>query len=239
MTSAHVRRASAGAVILAAMAAAAGVAATPATAGLTTITVSDTDIRVGRPITVTVHCEVRSTVAVAIDVDPYSAEPGDILEGRAVAPDENLLATVQWTPTTAGTHTIQAYGCALGSPPDYRPPTSTLTVTVQAALPTVPAWQQGAVYNVGDVVTFDGAQYRAIQAHTAHDAGWTPAATPALWQKLPAPGGPAVSTWAQGLAYNTGDVVTFDGAQYRCLQAHTAHDAGWTPAATPALWQRL
>lgn len=48
------------------------------------------------------------------------------------------------------------------------------------------------------------------------------------------PGG----TWAVGTSYAVGATVTYGGASYRCLQAHTAQ-AGWTPAATPALWQRI
>ncbi|WP_431834736.1 carbohydrate-binding protein [Gulosibacter massiliensis] len=32
-----------------------------------------------------------------------------------------------------------------------------------------------------------------------------------------------------------GDLVTFNGATYRCITGHTSQ-AGWTPAAVPALW---
>ncbi|MGI5204675.1 M4 family metallopeptidase [Spirillospora sp. CA-108201] len=53
----------------------------------------------------------------------------------------------------------------------------------------------------------------------------------------PGPGDPSGS-WAAGTAYNAGDVVTYDGASYRCLQAHTALP-GWTPPNVPALWQRV
>ncbi|WP_324610683.1 carbohydrate-binding protein, partial [Streptomyces luridiscabiei] len=48
------------------------------------------------------------------------------------------------------------------------------------------------------------------------------------------PGG----TWAAGTTYAVGATVTYGGATYRCLQGHTAQ-AGWTPAAVPALWQRV
>jgi predicted carbohydrate-binding protein with CBM5 and CBM33 domain len=48
---------------------------------------------------------------------------------------------------------------------------------------------------------------------------------------------PSSGTWAAGTAYKTGDVVTYGGASYRCLQSHTAI-AGWEPPNTPALWQR-
>lgn len=48
----------------------------------------------------------------------------------------------------------------------------------------------------------------------------------------PEPGAPA---WAEGVTYKVGDRVTFAGAAYVCLQAHTSQ-AGWTPAAVPSLW---
>ncbi|MEV4946970.1 carbohydrate-binding protein [Streptomyces sp. NPDC053755] len=50
----------------------------------------------------------------------------------------------------------------------------------------------------------------------------------------PEPGG----TWAAGKVYAAGDVVTYGGASYRCLQGHQAQ-TGWEPSAVPALWQRL
>ena len=43
-------------------------------------------------------------------------------------------------------------------------------------------------------------------------------------------GGAAVSA--------AGDVVTYGGASYRCLQPHTAIP-GWEPPNVPALWQRV
>ncbi|MFD0899530.1 carbohydrate-binding protein [Actinomadura sediminis] len=49
----------------------------------------------------------------------------------------------------------------------------------------------------------------------------------------PPPGG----TWAAGTVYQAGDVVTYGGARYRCIQAHQAQP-GWTPDVVPALWER-
>jgi beta-glucanase (GH16 family) len=46
------------------------------------------------------------------------------------------------------------------------------------------------------------------------------------------------TTWAPGHAYHVGDVVTYNGVSYRCLQAHTSI-VTWEPPNTPALWQRL
>ncbi|MEC3958304.1 lytic polysaccharide monooxygenase [Nocardia sp. CDC153] len=50
-------------------------------------------------------------------------------------------------------------------------------------------------------------------------------------------GKPASNSWKVGAHYNVGDVVTYDGMTYRCLQAHTVYDPGWNPEAAPALWQ--
>nr|BFE88326.1 hypothetical protein GCM10020093_109270 [Planobispora longispora] len=48
------------------------------------------------------------------------------------------------------------------------------------------------------------------------------------------PGG----TWAPNTAYAAGAQVTYGGATYRCLQAHTSLP-GWEPPNVPALWQRV
>ncbi|WP_318197751.1 carbohydrate-binding protein [Streptomyces sp. MCL20-2] len=61
-----------------------------------------------------------------------------------------------------------------------------------------------------------------------------PPTTPPTDPPTDPPGG----TWAAGTAYAAGATVTYGGATYRCLQAHTAQP-GWTPAAVPALWQRI
>ncbi|MCP2323726.1 chitin-binding protein [Hamadaea flava] len=46
------------------------------------------------------------------------------------------------------------------------------------------------------------------------------------------------TTWAAGKAYKIGDVVTYNGVSYRCIQAHTAL-VGWEPPSTPALWSKV
>ncbi|WP_372345164.1 carbohydrate-binding protein [Streptomyces sp. KL116D] len=52
----------------------------------------------------------------------------------------------------------------------------------------------------------------------------------------PGPGEPPGGTWAVGTAYRAGDKVTYGGAGYTSLQAHTAQP-GWEPPVTPALWR--
>ncbi len=45
-----------------------------------------------------------------------------------------------------------------------------------------------------------------------------------------------IQPWAAWTAYSIGQLVTYNGATYKCIQAHTSQ-ADWTPPATPALWQ--
>ncbi|RBQ14135.1 cellulose-binding protein [Spongiactinospora rosea] len=49
--------------------------------------------------------------------------------------------------------------------------------------------------------------------------------------------GPATN-WVSGTSYNAGDQAIYNGATYRCLQAHTAL-SGWEPPNVPSLWQRV
>ncbi|TDB93036.1 chitinase, partial [Nonomuraea longispora] len=44
------------------------------------------------------------------------------------------------------------------------------------------------------------------------------------------------AAWAPHTAYATGAVVTYNGVDYVCLQAHTSLP-GWEPSAVPALWK--
>jgi len=110
-------------------------------------------------------------------------------------------------------------------------------------------WQQptGAhdAYPVGSSVAWKGKVWESlIPANTT-----TPGSDPRWWadvtasaNQTPDPGGtapeqPAVPPWATGTVYKVGDLVTYEAATYRCIQAHTSQ-AGWTPPAVPALWGR-
>lgn len=66
----------------------------------------------------------------------------------------------------------------------------------------------------------------------------TPTATPTQTPTATPTVTPPSGTWAAGTAYAVGAVVTYNGASYKCLQAHTALP-GWEPPNVPALWQRL
>lgn len=49
---------------------------------------------------------------------------------------------------------------------------------------------------------------------------------------------PVGGTWAPNTAYSVGSQVTYGGATYRCIQAHTSL-VGWEPPNTASLWQKL
>lgn len=49
---------------------------------------------------------------------------------------------------------------------------------------------------------------------------------------------PQGDTWTSGKAYGVGEIVTYKGGTYRCLQAHTAIPS-WAPDITTSLWQKI
>ncbi|KDQ57662.1 carbohydrate-binding module family 12 protein [Jaapia argillacea MUCL 33604] len=48
----------------------------------------------------------------------------------------------------------------------------------------VACWEPGTQYNLGDVVEYEGHQYKIIQPHRSQ-GDWTPPCTPALWGRCP------------------------------------------------------
>ncbi|NEA25828.1 lytic polysaccharide monooxygenase [Actinomadura bangladeshensis] len=119
-----------------------------------------------------------------------------------------------------------------------------------------------AVWNIGDTAN---AFYSCIDLNVGgggngggnSGGGSQPAPAPAPTAQpttrpttpAPAPSGPATSaptgapaaggTWKAGVTFKTGDVVTFNGARFRCRQGHTSLP-GWEPSQfTLALWLPL
>lgn len=101
-------------------------------------------------------------------------------------------------------------------------------------------WKEGKAYVVGEFVTYgengvgDPQLYKVVQAHTSQ-ASWTPDAAASLFVAigLNEQGYPV---WSQPTgahdAYNTGDVVDYNGKLYRSLidgnvYAPDAYPAGW------------
>ena len=101
-------------------------------------------------------------------------------------------------------------------------------------------WAVGKAYAVGEFVTYgknsvgDPQLYKVVQAHTSQ-ADWTPNVAPGLFVAigLDENGYPV---WSQPTgahdAYNTGDIVDYNGTLYRSLidgnvYSPDAYPAGW------------
>lgn len=104
-----------------------------------------------------------------------------------------------------------------------------------------PVWSTGTAYAVGDIISYgtnsvgDPQLYKVVQAHTSQ-AEWTPDAVPALYDAfgLDESGYPL---WAQPSgahdAYNTGDIVNYNGTLYQS----TIDGNVWSPDVYPAGWK--
>jgi hypothetical protein len=99
-------------------------------------------------------------------------------------------------------------------------------------------WVAGESVHAGTRRAYDGLTYECLQAHVTQ-ADWPPDVTVTLWQLvLAAPEEPATGEWTAGVAYGVGDMVTYQGATYECLQAHTSIST-WTPTAAVSLWKAI
>ena len=102
------------------------------------------------------------------------------------------------------------------------------------------AWEEGKAYKTGEYLTYgvngvdDPQLYKVVQDHTSQ-ADWSPVETPSLYTPigLDAEGFPV---WSQPTgahdAYNTGDVVDYNGTLYQSLidgntYAPDAYPEGW------------
>lgn len=120
--------------------------------------------------------------------------------------------------------------------------TVTLTDEQAMEIATVyPAWEANHAYAVGEIVSYgtnsvgDPQLYKVVQAHVSQ-AEWTPSAVPSLYDAfgLDESGYPL---WAQPSgahdAYNTGDIVNYNGTLYKSLIDGNV----WSPDVYPAGWE--
>ncbi|MGB8453739.1 MAG: glycosyl hydrolase family 18 protein [Anaerocolumna sp.] len=49
-------------------------------------------------------------------------------------------------------------------------------------------------------------------------------------------GQPGITPWAPNISYQKGDIVSYSGRNYECIQSHTSL-TGWEPVNVPALWK--
>ena len=68
-----------------------------------------------------------------------------------------------------------------------------LFIAASAFAQSTPAWAPNTYYAAGALVTYGGAPFQCLQAHTS-EVGWEPASTPALWQPVIPKGAGACST---------------------------------------------
>ncbi|MFD0519466.1 lytic polysaccharide monooxygenase [Paractinoplanes durhamensis] len=113
-----------------------------------------------------------------------------------------------------------------------------------------------AVWNIGDTAN---AFYSCVDLNVGGGSTSTPTTSPATSSPTSAPttapttsaptsaptatttAPPAVggSSWAPGVSYKTGDVVTYQGVRYQCRQSHSSINS-WEPSIyTLALWLPL
>lgn len=103
-----------------------------------------------------------------------------------------------------------------------------------------PKYQVGKAYSVKEVFSYgengvgDPQLYQVLQAHTSA-AEWTPDGTPSLYKKIGVTED-GYPEWVQPLgasdAYNTGDIVSYNGTLYKS----TIDGNVWSPDAYPAGW---
>lgn len=102
-------------------------------------------------------------------------------------------------------------------------------------------WKVGKAYAVGDFLTYgvngvgDPQLYKVAQAHTSQD-DWKPDATASLYVAIGLDDS-GFPVWSQPTgahdAYNTGDIVNYNGTLYRSLIDGNVH----SPEAYPAGWE--
>lgn len=148
------------------------------------------------------------------------------------------------TDTTAWLEAGEIYGYNKGlviiRQSHYRtiyPPEDTpaLISVYRADAATVLPWVANEKVYRGTRRTYADKTWECLQDHVTQE-DWTPPLTQTLW-KLYVVVVPEAD-WAYPVAYKVGDIVKYLGIRYQCLQAHTSQ-AGWTPAAVPALWRKL
>lgn len=119
---------------------------------------------------------------------------------------------------------------------------ATLTDEQALEVPAVyPTWQPAMQYAVGEIISYginsagDPQLYKIVQAHTSQEE-WTPDATPALYDAigLDESGYPIWSPPSGAHdAYNTGDIVNYNGTLYISLIDGNVY----SPEVYPAGWQ--
>ena len=156
------------------------------------------------------------------------------------------------TSVVAGT-TYQYVVKAIDSSNNESVSSNVLNASTPAAPAPAPApesggnWNSFAAYQTGDIVTFNGTTYRAVQSYQG--AGddrwidalslWTPVADVAPEPEVtPAPVPALAEQWSATGSYQTGDRVVSNGVTYEAVQSYQgAGDPRWIDALS--LWKKV
>ena len=96
-------------------------------------------------------------------------------------------------------------------------------------------WGRNIWLDPDDQVSHEGVTYKVRQRHLTQ-SDWLPSVVLALYEVVNTePPVEGVQPWIAGETVTTGDVRSYDGIDYACLQGHTTQ-VGWHPPAVPALW---
>jgi hypothetical protein len=114
------------------------------------------------------------------------------------------------------------------------------TENIMAVASVYPKYKVGVAYKVKEVFAYgensvgDPQLYQVLQAHTS-SAEWTPDTAASLYKKIGVTK-EGYPEWVQPLgasdAYNTGDVVSYNGTLYKS----TIDGNAWSPEAYPQGW---
>ena len=106
-----------------------------------------------------------------------------------------------------------------------------------------PKYEVGKAYKIKDVFAYgengvgDAQLYQVLQDHVSAEQ-WTPDATPSLYKAIGVTE-EGYPEWVQPLgasdAYNTGDIVSYNGVLYESLIDNNT----WSPEAYPAGWKAI
>ena len=162
-------------------------------------------------------------------------ETGAVTSTRPYTADENAAADA----TVADAVTLTDVLARLARIEAHLWPPVDPDAEVPATVPTMADY--AGIWPAGQLLSDGGKVWRNVTSVPLTTAPSGFPGQPSQWGHLftevtvipPAPTAPA---WSDAsVAYKVGDLVSYSGVVYRCLQAHTSQ-AGWTPPAVASLW---
>lgn len=93
-------------------------------------------------------------------------------------------------------------------------------ISVESASAIIEDWMPSTSYAIKDLVIYNGKLYRANTAHTSDATSFN--TDIANWDLIGGGGGSSIEDWSNSTYYVVGDIVTYGGSIYRCLNSHTS-----------------